>query len=95
MDTQSEFYKNISSLLEVLADQGIHHAAEGLATMMGQETLLVTRPEVRLVPLTEIPSLLGGPENEAVGIYLRSSIKERKRYRKMVWPFHFFTAISI
>lgn len=68
----ANFDKHLRSLLEVMADEGIHHAAKGLSSMVG-ETLTVTRPSARLVSMAEIPNLLGGPENEAVGIYLQAA----------------------
>jgi len=39
--------------------------------MLGR-TIDVSQPTVRLVPLADVPYLLGGPESEAVGIYLRA-----------------------
>ena len=32
----------------------------------------VIDPAIRLMPFTDIPDLIGGPENKAVGIYLRA-----------------------
>lgn len=65
------FDERLKSLLQVMAGEGIHQAAEGFAGMLGR-SVEVANPEIRLVPLGEIPVLLGGPENEAVGIYLQA-----------------------
>jgi chemotaxis protein CheC len=63
--------KQLKAQLNVMADAGIHNAARGMSSMVG-ESLSVSSPNIRLVPISEISELLGGPENEAVGIYLRS-----------------------
>jgi|DewCreStandDraft_5_1066085.scaffolds.fasta_scaffold00322_72 chemotaxis protein CheC len=65
------FDETLRSLLEALASEGVQNAAQGLSEMVG-EKLTFSQPMVSLVPFTDIPMLLGGPENEAVGIYLRS-----------------------
>ena len=71
MIEQTNFDQHLRSLLEVMADEGIHHAAKGLAGMLGEE-VTVSNPSARLVSLKDIPNLLGGPEQEAVGIYLQA-----------------------
>lgn len=65
------FDEALRSLLEALASEGVQNAAQGLSEMVGEE-LTFSQPTVSLVPFTAIPLLLGGPEEEAVGIYLRS-----------------------
>jgi len=65
------FDDQLRPLLEIMAREGIQHAVEGLSEMTGQ-TITVTQPTVSLVPLYQIPNLLGGPENKAVGVYLRA-----------------------
>ncbi len=67
---EDTFSKKIQSALTNMANLGIHNAARGMAAMVG-ENLTVTEPQVTTVPFYEIPNLLGGPETEAVGIYLR------------------------
>jgi chemotaxis protein CheC len=57
--------------LETTGIKGFEHAAEGFSGMLG-EAITPSRPVTRLVPLAEIPNVLGGPEQEAVGIYLQS-----------------------
>lgn len=58
------------SSLERIAKEGFQNAARGFSGMLGR-SLSVISPNVCTVPLVEIPNVLGGPENEAVGIYLR------------------------
>ncbi|MFZ5808886.1 MAG: chemotaxis protein CheC [Chloroflexota bacterium] len=70
MNTYPDFAVKLQAILANMAKEGIYNAARGMSAMVG-ETLTVTEPNVRLVPFTDIPALLGGPENEAVGIYLR------------------------
>jgi chemotaxis protein CheC len=65
------FDDQLRPLLEIMAREGIKHAVEGLSEMTGQ-TVTVTQPTASLVPLNQVPNLLGGPENEAVGVYLRA-----------------------
>jgi len=67
-DTQ--FQEEMRTLLASLASPGVVNAARGMSEMVGQ-ALSVSEPHVRLVPFHDIPELLGGPESEAVGIYLR------------------------
>lgn len=65
------FDEQLRPLLEVMAREGIGNAVEGLSQMTGQ-TITVSQPTVSLVSLYDIPNLLGGPENDAVGVYLRA-----------------------
>lgn len=65
-----KFDQELHSLLVVMANEGVHNAAKGISGMVGQ-SLHVDQPVVKRVPIKEIPDLLGGPETEAVGIYLR------------------------
>jgi len=68
---ESQFIEQLRPLLEVMAGEGIRSAGRGLSQMTGQK-ITVTQPAVSLVRLSEIADLLGGPENEAVGVYLRA-----------------------
>lgn len=70
-DNMEYFDKKLSSALQTIAQEGIHNAARGFSGLLGQ-TLTVINPTVRLVPLFDIPSMSGGPETEAIGIYLRA-----------------------
>jgi chemotaxis protein CheC len=56
--------------MRIVASRGFSNSAQGLSKMIGQE-LSVFSPDVDLVPLSEIPKMLGGPDNDAVGVYLR------------------------
>jgi chemotaxis protein CheC len=58
-----------ASLQEVI-QAGFENAAKGFSGMLGSP-LAVANPEVRLVPIQEVPMVLGGPDSDAVGIYLR------------------------
>lgn len=58
-------------VLQAIAKEGLSSAASGLSTMIGT-TLTVKNPCVKTVNVKDIPMALGGPENEAVGIYLKS-----------------------
>ena len=60
----------MKDLIQIIANEGIHNAANGFSKFMGIN-LVVTQPQVKMVPFTEIPNLFGGPEMEAVGIYLK------------------------
>lgn len=62
----SEFIKSLSRL----AKQGFENAADGFSGMIGMK-MSVYEPTITLVPLQDIPYALGGPEIEAVGIYLK------------------------
>ncbi len=57
--------------IKKIANDGVTNAARGFSTMLGQ-TLSVNRLEVRWIPIADIPNVLGGPEIEVTGIYLRS-----------------------
>ncbi len=69
--TNNKFDLRLIEMLNKMANVGIYNAARGLSGMVG-ESLEVENPGVKLVPLADIPNLLGGPEAEAVGIYLRA-----------------------
>lgn len=58
-------------LLQIMAREGIGRAGESFSRMVA-EPLDISEPEVKLVPLADIAEMLGGPETEAVGIYLQA-----------------------
>ena len=70
---QSNFILNdkMAAYLEHLAKVGIHNAAKGFSGMLGRE-LTVVDPKVCILPLLSLSTILGGPEDEVVGIYLRA-----------------------
>lgn len=87
MTNPNGFDKQLQNLLVIMASEGMHNAARGISDMVG-EKLEVTKPVVRRIPLAEIPSLLGSPETEAVGIYLRAE-GEIGSQIMMVIPYHY------
>lgn len=70
-DPSLTFDERLHSLLQTLAEEGSRRAADGFSGMLGS-VVTVPHTDVRLVPLTDIAVLLGGPEQEAVGIYLQA-----------------------
>lgn len=70
MNGTSTFDDHRYELLATMVQAGIYNAARGISGMIGEE-LSISEPEVRRVSLSEISNLLGGPETETVGIYLR------------------------
>ncbi len=70
-DQPEDFSQNLLSTFQTIATEGIHNAARGFSGLVGQ-TLTVAKPTVSLVPLCQIPNMSGGPESEAIGVYLRA-----------------------
>lgn len=66
-----QFDQELIEAMTSIASDGIHNAARGFSGLLGQ-TLTVKNPSVRVVPLFDIPALSGGPEVEAIGVYLRA-----------------------
>ncbi|MBI5712388.1 MAG: chemotaxis protein CheC [Chloroflexi bacterium] len=60
----------LQSVLQNMARVGVTHAAEGFGGALG-EKVIASHSQTELVPLPAIPTLLGGAENDAVGIYLQ------------------------
>lgn len=58
-------------LLQHIASEGVARAAEGFAGMLGEQ-VSATPPTARMLPLSALCNLLGGPEEEAVGVYLQA-----------------------
>jgi chemotaxis protein CheC len=56
--------------LQRIINRGFENAAQGLSAMVGTN-LSFSQPEVKTIPFQDIPYCLGGPENDAVGIYIR------------------------
>lgn len=65
------FDKDLLAALHQIADEGIQNAARGFSGMIGQ-TLTVTEPSLHLMSIFDIPSIVGGLEREAIGVYLRA-----------------------
>ena len=70
MDESQTQPSKLQSVLSSLTTEGIHNAARAMTQMVG-ETFSVTDPNISSVKFRDIPEILGGPENVAVGIYLR------------------------
>jgi chemotaxis protein CheC len=70
-EQSKEINQELYNLLQSVAKEGLTNAANGLSTMVGAN-LRVDNPCVKMINVKEIPMALGGPENEAVGIYLKS-----------------------
>ena len=73
-NTPQQFSDEILNILQSIAKEGLSSAANGLSSMVGT-TLIVKDPCVKIVNVKDIPMALGGPENEAVGIYLKAEGK--------------------
>jgi chemotaxis protein CheC len=56
--------------LQKIVGHGFDNAAKGFSSMTGQ-MIHVVSPLVRFIPLQDVSMTLGGPETDAVGIYLR------------------------
>jgi chemotaxis protein CheC len=64
------FDEKLFEMLKSIASEGIINAAYGFSGMIGHK-IEVSNPTLSLVPLMTIPQIIGSPENDAVGIYLR------------------------
>lgn len=70
MESMINFDQTTLTLLNTIAGEGTRNAARGFSIMVGK-TIMVDEPRVSVVPLFDIPDLLGGLENDAIGIYLQ------------------------
>ncbi|NUM48250.1 MAG: chemotaxis protein CheC [Anaerolineales bacterium] len=64
------FEPNLFSLIQNITEAGVSRAAEGFSGMVG-EVITTTYPSIQTIALKDILEKMGGPENEAVGIYIR------------------------
>jgi chemotaxis protein CheC len=71
METENIFNEKMVAYLGMIAREGINNAARGFSGLLGQN-LSVTEPVMKIIPLLDIARMIGGPEDEAVGIYLRA-----------------------
>lgn len=69
MHSEVRLTDRMKSFLQVLAQEGLGSAAQGLSTFVGKEVTL-SNPRVELVPLVDVPNVMGGPETIVVGIYV-------------------------
>jgi chemotaxis protein CheC len=72
METTDIFNQKMVNYLGRIAHEGIHNAAKGFSGMLGQE-LGVIDPDIKIIPLLDIAKVVGGPEDDVVGIYLRGT----------------------
>ena len=70
MNDKVPFDQDLLEILKTIASEGIKNAANGFSGMIGHK-IEVSNPVARLVPLLSIPQIVGGPDDDAVGIYLR------------------------
>lgn len=70
MQDMAVFDENLLNMLKTITDEGFRNAAEGFSVMVGHK-IEVGNPNLELVPLLTIPSMVGGIEDDAVGVYLR------------------------
>jgi chemotaxis protein CheC len=70
MNDIASFDTNLLEMLKAIVSDGINNAARGFSGMIGR-SIEVGSPTLKLVPLMSIPEMVGGPEDDAVGIYLR------------------------
>ena len=70
MSETVSFDQDLMEKLKVIAGEGIKNAAHGFSGMIGHK-IEVSNPALTLVPVMSIPKIVGGPEDDAVGIYLR------------------------
>jgi chemotaxis protein CheC len=71
MEQTLDFDQNLFEILQSIASAGIRNAAVGFSSLLGHN-LSVSQPQVKVIPLLDIPKIVGGLENEAIGIYLRA-----------------------
>jgi chemotaxis protein CheC len=70
MDETISFDQDLLEMLKSIANEGVKSAAYGFSGMIGRK-IEVGKPTGRLVPILSIPEIVGGPDDDAVGIYLR------------------------
>jgi chemotaxis protein CheC len=64
------FDPDLFEMLKSIASEGIQSAAHGFSGMVGRK-IQVSKPATRVVLILSIPKIVGGPDDDAVGIYLR------------------------
>lgn len=70
MQNTIPFDQNLLEMLETIAAEGVKNAADGFSGMIGRK-IDVSTPKLELIPLLTIPQVVGDPEGDAVGVYLR------------------------
>jgi chemotaxis protein CheC len=72
MEETISFDQKLLEMVQVITNEAIDHAALGFSGMVGRK-IQFSAPITKLVPILTIPEIVGKPENDAVGIYLRFS----------------------
>lgn len=72
MGEMISFDQRLLERLNSLAKEGVDHAAYGFSGMVGRK-IQFSKPMATLVPILTIPKIVGKPDDDAVGIYLRFS----------------------
>lgn len=70
MEEQISFDQDFLEKLKTIASEGVNNAASGFSGMVGRK-IQFNNPVARLVPVLSIPEIVGKPDDDAVGIYLR------------------------
>lgn len=70
MENIAQFDQDLMEKLTTIAGEGINNAAIGFSGMVGRK-IEVSSPRLELIPLLMIPKIVGGLEDDAVGVYLR------------------------
>jgi chemotaxis protein CheC len=70
MDEVISFEPHVMERLNSIAKVGIDNAAYGFSEMVGRK-IQFSKPQATLVPILTIPQIVGRPDDDAVGIYLR------------------------
>jgi chemotaxis protein CheC len=70
MQNTVTFDQSLLDMLKTITDEGFRSAADGFSGMVGRK-IEVSNPSLELVPLLTIPKMVGGVEDDAVGVYLR------------------------
>ena len=70
MENTVSFDEHLLETMKSIASEGIDHAAFGFSGMVGRK-IQFSEPVARWVPVLTIPQVVGRPEHDAVGIYLR------------------------
>jgi chemotaxis protein CheC len=76
--------QNVDRLRSII-NLGFENAAKGLSSMIGTH-LTFSIPQIRTIKIKDLPAILGGPENDAVGIYLEME-GELKGQIILVFPY--------
>ncbi len=67
MQNIMEFDEKLLDMLKIITTEGFRNAADGFSGMVGRK-IEVSNPTLELVPLLTIPKMVGGIEDDAVGV---------------------------